>query len=88
MIYDEQGIIMKIIVLILASLFTGQAIASDFCDGFEAGYIAGYKQSSGGSYDPYPPYCPYQPHKGYSDPENDEEHGFIIGYEQGLIDGV
>lgn len=60
---------------------------SDFCRGFERGYITGYKQSSGDMYDPYPPYCPYQPYKGYNDPQSDYEHGYIIGYDQGLVEG-
>ncbi len=63
------------------------ANGNQFCPGFERGYISGYKQSSGSSYDPYTPYCPYQPYKKYNDPESDYEHGYIIGYEKGLQKG-
>lgn len=63
------------------------AVASEFCSGFEHGYITGYKQASGSSYEPYTPYCPYQPYKAYNDPESDLEHGYIIGFEQGLQEG-
>ena len=74
--------------LVIAVMMTGSVIAkTDFCKGFEKGYITGYKQSSGSSYDPYTPYCPYQPYKGYNDPDSDFEHGYIIGYEKGLEEG-
>jgi hypothetical protein len=77
--------LIKLLTLILLFSFIYQEVgASEFCDGFERGYITDYKQSSGSSYDPYTPYCPYQPYKGYNDPESDYEHGYIIGYEQGL----
>ena len=69
-------------------IFCGEALAkSEFCEGFERGYITGYKQSSGSSYDPYTPYCPYQPYKRYNDPDSDFEHGYIIGYEKGIQKG-
>ena len=60
---------------------------SEFCQGFERGYITGYKQVSGQGYDPYTPYCPYQPYKKYNDPESDFEHGYIIGMKQGQNEG-
>ena len=60
---------------------------SDFCKGFERGYITGYKQASGSGFDPFTPFCPFQPFKGYNDPESDFEHGYIIGYEEGLKEG-
>lgn len=77
----------KICVIIFAGLFSLSAYASEFCEGFKRGYITGYKQTSGSSYDPYTPYCPYQPYKGYNDPKSDYEHGYIIGYEEGLRKG-
>ena len=76
-----------ILVAVFSMLFSASAFASEFCDGFKRGYITGYKQVSGSSYDPYTPYCPYQPYKGYNDPESDYEHGYIIGYERGLKEG-
>ena len=77
----------KLFICVFLSLFSVSVWASDFCDGFERGYITGYKQASGSSYEPYTPYCPYQPYKGYNDPESDYEHGYIIGYEKGLQAG-
>ena len=60
---------------------------NQFCPGFERGYISGYKQSSGSSFEPFTPFCPFQPFKGFNDPESDYEHGYIIGYEKGLQKG-
>ena len=60
---------------------------SEFCQGFKRGYITGYKQASGSSFDPFTPFCPFQPFKKFSDPESDFEHGYIIGYEKGLEEG-
>ena len=74
------------VLCILGFSFTASA-KSEFCKGFERGYITGYKQSSGSSYDPYTPYCPYKPYKGYNDPESDFEFGYIIGYEKGIQEG-
>ena len=77
-----------LIMLALVIGFAGYASAkSDFCRGFERGYITGYKQASGSSFDPFTPFCPFQPTKGFNDPQSDYEHGYIIGYEQGLKDG-
>jgi len=67
--------------------FIKPILASEFCNGFERGYIAGYKQSSGSAYDPYAPYCPYQPYKTASDPKSDYEHGYTIGYREGMSEG-
>lgn len=60
---------------------------TDFCRGFEHGYVTGYKKASGTSFDPYVPYCPYQPYKNYGDPQSDYEYGYFIGLEKGLNDG-
>jgi hypothetical protein len=59
--------------------------ADQFCDGFERGYITGYKRASGSSLDPIPPICPIQPIKRLSDPDSDFEHGYIIGIERGMV---
>lgn len=78
----------RIFLIFVSSMFISSvAMASEFCDGFKRGYVTGYKQASGSSFDPYTPYCPYQPYKKYSDPESDYEHGYIIGYEKGLKEG-
>ena len=79
-------IVTKTLSAIILSVFwatPAYAGRSEFCAGFKQGYITGYKQASGNSYDPYAPYCPYQPYKGYNDPKSDSEHGYVIGYEQG-----
>ena len=83
-----------ILAVLLAVAGLGAALApvpvearSEFCAGFRAGYITGYKQASGSGYRPYVPYCPYQPYKGLGDPESDFEHGYTIGYRKGFADG-
>jgi hypothetical protein len=75
------------IILIFMLFFIKPILASEFCNGFERGYIAGYKQSSGSAYDPYAPYCPFQPYKTASDPKSDYEHGYTIGYREGMSEG-
>lgn len=59
-------------------------MADDFCDGFEKGYVTGYKQARNTSLDPLTPVCPLQPLKRMSDPESDFEHGYLIGLRKGL----
>lgn len=83
----EVGQMKKIVLSTLFILLGSGAFASEFCDSFERGYITGYKQASGSSFDPFTPFCPFQPFKGFNDPESDFEHGYIIGYEQGLSEG-
>ena len=80
-------IIKKVIFALFIGMFSISAFAYDFCNGFEKGFITGYKQASGRSGDPLVPPCPLQPSKGLSDPESDYEHGYIIGYEKGLRKG-
>ena len=81
--------ILKTFLLILTSsfLFSKALMASDFCNGFERGYISGYKQSSGSGFDPFPPFCPTQPFKSASDPQSDYEHGYTVGYQRGQSEG-
>jgi len=76
-----------IFTALLAGMFSTSVFASEFCDGFERGYITGYKQSSGSSFELFTPFCPFQPFKGFNDPESNYEHGYIIGYEKGLQEG-
>lgn len=71
-----------IISLAIASL----AFASSFCDGFKRGYIIGYQKITG--YKPLPPLCPLQPLKGFNDPQSDFEHGYVIGLQHGMADGM
>jgi hypothetical protein len=82
---------MRLASSILVSAFLLLAVtiayADQFCDGFDRGYIAGYKRASGSSLDPLTPLCPLQPLKRFSDPDSDFEHGYIIGFERGLMAG-
>ncbi len=57
-----------------------------FCDGFENGYITGFKQGTDYG-NPRSPRCPDQPYKDYSDPESDYEHGYTMGYNRGYNAG-
>lgn len=74
------------IVLILCA-GQNQADDSQFCAGFEAGYISGYKKAAQTSFDPIPPYCPVAAAWSISAPESSWDHGYQVGYEQGLNDG-
>jgi hypothetical protein len=82
---------MRLAFSILVSTFllvvVTAAYADQFCDGFERGYSAGYKRASGSSLDPLTPLCPLQPLKRLNDPDSDFEHGYIIGFEQGIMAG-
>ncbi len=68
-------------------LLAGNALATEFCDGFEAGYKTGYKQAKNTSLDPLVPLCPLQPLKRFGDPDSDREHGYTIGFRQGTARG-
>ncbi len=68
-------------------LLAGNALATEFCDGFEAGYKTGYKQAANSSLDPFVPLCPLQPLKGFGDPNSDFEHGYTVGFKQGTVSG-
>jgi hypothetical protein len=74
-----------IAILMFAALTP--ALADQFCDGFDRGYIAGYKRASGSSLDPLTPLCPLQPLKRLNDPDSDFEQGYIIGLERGMQAG-
>ena len=74
-------------LVIFSALFSSAALASQFCAGFEAGYITGYKQAKGTSMSPMVPMCPMQPMKGFGDPKSDYEHGYTIGFRKGTADG-
>ncbi len=55
----------------------------EFCDGFEAGYVAGYKREKNTPVPPIPHPCPVQPVKRLGDPQSDFEYGYAIGYGKG-----
>ena len=77
----------RFIALLLLLTMVSVAFASDFCDGFEQGYITGYKQAKGTSMEPMAAMCPMQPMKGFGDPKSDFEHGYTIGLRKGTADG-
>ena len=78
---------MRLVALILAIFTSTAAMASEFCDGFQAGYRTGYKQASGSSLNPLEPLCPLQPLKKLNDPPSDFEQGYLIGLQKGLSEG-
>jgi hypothetical protein len=78
---------LSILTAIFLSIFSVSVHASQFCDGFAAGYITGYKQAKGTSLAPLVPLCPLQPLKGFGDPESDYEHGYTIGFKNGMTAG-
>jgi hypothetical protein len=75
--------------LSLASLLMISSVASatEFCDGFSAGYITGFRQARNTSLEPLVPLCSLQPLKRFGDPESDFEHGYTIGFKKGTSDG-
>jgi hypothetical protein len=77
----------SILTAIFLSIFSMSVYASQFCAGFEAGYITAYKQAKSASLAPLVPLCPLQPLKGFGDPESDYEHGYTIGFKQGMAVG-
>lgn len=77
----------SILAIVFFALFSVNAFASQFCAGFEQGYITGYKQASGSSLSPLVPLCPLQPLKGFGDPQSDFEHGYTIGFRRGRAKG-
>lgn len=75
------------VLVAFLALFSADVLASQFCSGFERGYITGYKQATGSTLDPLTPLCPLQPLKRLSDPESDFEHGYVIGLRMGMAAG-
>lgn len=78
----------KILVFAMFVLFSFGALADQFCNGFERGYITGYKKASGSSLEPLTPLCPIQPLKKMNDPQSDFEHGYLIGLQRGMVAGA
>jgi hypothetical protein len=81
----------RIFPLIALSLISvaGVALAgqAEFCTAFQRGYVTGIKQASGWSADIAPPACPAQPAKLVNDPQSDYEHGYVVGFQEGLRSG-
>lgn len=76
------------IALVAMTISSSAAFASsDFCEGFDAGYIDGYKEESGSSMTPNTPTCPTRPLRSSGDTENDYDFGYQIGQERGQEDG-
>lgn len=79
--------ITKYMGLLVFLMISTNAVASDFCRGFEHGYSTGYKEASGSSLDPLSPLCPLQPLKKLNGPDSDFEQGYLIGLQKGLSEG-
>jgi len=79
----------QLLLLLLPAflLFATSSYADPFCDGFERGYITGYKQASGSSFDPLTPLCPLEPLPKLNDPESPYERGYLLGLKAGLAAG-
>ena len=78
-----KKLLLSIIAITFIFALPVKSDQSEFCEGFERGYIVGFKKAAGAGYEPYVPYCPYPPYKRYNDPESDYEHGYIIGFKKG-----
>ena len=83
----RSAITIAIFCFVIGYATSALADADQFCQGFERGYVAGYKRASGSALDPLHPLCPLQPLKKFGDPDSDFEHGYIIGLEQGMAKG-
>lgn len=68
---------MKILICLLG-IFIFMGFGSAFCQGWEAGYIAGYCYGQSYCANPYVPFCPYPKwnEKTYQDGYN---RGFLAG---------
>ncbi|WP_411361152.1 hypothetical protein [Pseudidiomarina sp. YC-516-91] len=77
-----------ITLTIALAIFVSEVLAStaQFCAGFERGYVAGYQKANNTTLRPIVPICPIQPLKGFGDPESDFEHGYQIGFVEGMND--
>lgn len=78
----------KLIFFLIGLLISLNVFAADqFCNGFEKGYISGYKKAKNTSLEPLTPICPIQPLKKFGDPDSDFEHGYMIGLAKGMDKG-
>jgi hypothetical protein len=80
-------IVRLVSALVGAALVLAAALpapASEFCRGFERGYVVGYKRVNGQGLDPPPPVCPMQPMRLLGETQNDFEHGFAVGMDHGI----
>ena len=71
--------------LVAVTAIPADAGPAEFCNGFEAGYVAGYMRAKNTSLAPISPVCPIQPVKRPGDPQSDFEHGYAIGYEKAMM---
>jgi|TARA_B110000908_G_C10070560_1_gene364892 hypothetical protein len=74
----------SVLTLVFGMLFSFNALASQFCDGFKQGYISGRNQAKGINFTSITPVCPVQPVRGFGDPKSDYEFGYTIGYRTGM----
>ena len=62
----------------------GTSVDNWYCDGYKAGYTAGFEQTSGQTPTRLSPLCPLKP---FDVPE-DQKSQFDAGYDRGLRDGI
>ena len=76
---------MKTILIVVALCLVAWTtdVGTNFCDGWEDGYKAGWCYQQGpGCYEPYVPYCPYPNYKESSDSyEDGYNRGFVTALE-------
>ncbi len=70
-------------ILLLTMCISSTALATEFCDGYKAGYISGYKQARNTSIAPITPICPIKPIKRMGDPSSDYQMGYNTGFIKG-----
>lgn len=69
--------------LVLVGTQAAVAGQNEFCEGFNRGYLEGYKRAGGSIFQPSVPLCPLMPRKTPRDPRDDGEHGYEVGYDMG-----
>ena len=71
-------------ILALGLLLSSNAFAGEWCAGWKKGYVAGYKNAHNTVLKPIVPICPLKPLKGFGDPADDFEWGYIVGLKSGF----
>lgn len=65
----------------------GNSIDSDFCDGYRAGFTAGYEQTAGQSPTRMSPLCPLKPPGTPANKKAEFDAGYDIGFKEGVRNG-
>ena len=78
---------MRKLLITFVMFFSVSASATQFCDGFQAGYMAAKKQQRNSALVGMAPMCPMMPMRGFGDPQGDFEFGYTIGFRRALMGG-